>query len=305
MDLKKERARYNEKIIVEPIVRRNTQSIYTPIKTTQRFTELSDKELFSLYSKGKFENLTEAQMEELCQETHIRVCKSLNTKPCNVRFDFFTEMGEDYPGKYEPATNEIVINHIYQGFMSDLGQDVGYETLRAVVGLTADQKQASLVSSMMRGDKLNNLEKLVASTKIMNASVTRLEDLQGLKPRRFMMDELLKPENYYSREIANCYIMTQLERGTLPKDFNSSIKNTLIDNFECLDNYNGGGKKSGMIAVIENARFTAMKYEANFDGAISSKVCDTYKSVNESKVLIDMNKLYELQDKHIGGERSM
>ena len=189
--------------------------------------------------------------------------------------------------------------------MSDLGQDVGYETLRTVVALTAYQKQASLVSSMMRGDKLNDIEKLVASTKIMNASVTRLEDLQNLKPQRFIMDDLLKPENYYSRELANLFILTEEEKGNIPKDFNNAIKNSLIDNFECLDNYKGGGKKSGMIAVIENARYTALKYELNFEGELSRKVCDAYKSVNESKVLIDMNKLYSVQDAKVKGERSM
>ena len=305
MDLNRQRARYNEKIIAEPIVRRNTQSIYTPVSSSHRFRELTDKELFEVFKTDKFNNLTDEQLEEVCQEAHFRVCKSLNIKPCNVRFDFFNEMSEDFPGKYEPATNEIVMNQIYLGFISDLGQNVGFETLRTVVALTAYQKQASLVSSMMRGDKLTDLEKLVASTKIMNDSVTRLEDLQNLKPRRYIIDNLLKPENYYARELANCYLLSQQEKGNLPSDFNKSIKNTLIDNFEVLDNYKGGGKKSGMIAVIENARYTALKYEFNFEGELSKRVCDTYKSVNESKVLIDMNKLYSLQDTKVQGERSM
>lgn len=305
MDLNRQRARYNEKIIAEPIVRNSTQSIYTPVKSSHRFNDLSDRELFEVFTANKFNNLNDEQLEELCQEAHFRVCKSLNIKPCNVRFTFFNEMGEDYPGKYEQATNEILVNHIYLGFMSDLGQNVGYETLRTVVALTAYQKQAGLVSAMMRGEKLTDLEKLVASTKIMNASVTRLEDLQGLKPKRYIMDDLLKPENYYARELANCYILSQQEKGNIPTNFNASIKNTLIDNFECLDNYKGGGKKSGMIAVIENARYNALKFEFNFEGDLSRRVSETYRSVNESRVLIDMNKLYSLQDTKVQGERSM
>lgn len=305
MDYMKERALRNEKIIVEPIMTKFTQAIETPVKSNHMFKQLTNRELFNVFTTDKFANLNDDQLEELCQEVHFRVCKDLNVKPCNLRFDFFNEMGEDYPGKYEPVTNEVVLNQIYLGFMSDLGNNVGFETLRTVVALTAYKKENELVNRMLQGEKLTDLEKLVASTKIMSRAVTSLEDLQGLRPKRFIMDDLLKPENYYARELANCYILTEMEKGNLPKSFNPSVRTTLIDNFECLDNYKGGGKKSGMVAVIENSRYTAMKYEANFAGRTSQRVCDTYKSVNESKVLINMNKLYTVQDRVVDGERSM
>ncbi len=295
MDLNLERAKYNEKAILYPIISLSTQSIETDITATQEFADLPFAEIINMFTSKKFKNLSDEQLDELCQEFHIRFCNEIGVKPCNVRMEFFNEQSEDYIGRYAPETNEIVLNNLYLGFAFDIGLDVGFETMKNIMLLTAKQRTNGLVSKMLNGNKLTDLEKLVVTSKLMSASVDRLETLQGFKPHNYIVDELLKPEMYYAREFANCYALSLKQKGMWPEAFNKSLNKSLFENIDCLDNYKNGKQGSGLSAVIDNTKYTALKFNANFDGEITRAIQSVYSSIKPIKLYNEMKNVYALQ----------